>query len=384
MVTGAPPRAHPRMDSQGAIRHHGRLVRKYQMPMPARHAFVRLVAVFALAWTGLAGAADPRLYSGETLVTSQDEAERTRALAPALLQVLVKASGDAGLATDPRATPVLEQAPALLQRFSYRQSVESIGGQPVARTWLIAQFDPAGVERVLAGIGRSAWVERPLTMVWLVIDDGGAKRVATSAQVEALGALTREAQARGIALAFPQMDPQDYAAADPEGLWDGAPAKALSAAARYNAPTALVARLARSGEGWRGRFTLVDGGGATDWSASYADANSVLAAGATGLADRLAQRYAIPDADRQPGDYTLWISDLRSPLDYGTALSYLENLSIVGAITPVGADGDRLLVQAHLEVTLPRLRQLLALQEVLQFDDTVETVGAQATLRLRH
>ena len=129
---------------------------------------------------------------------------------------------------------------------------------------------------------------------------------------------------------------------------------------------------------------LADGGGTTDWTASYADSNSVLAAAAAGLADRLAQRYAIPTMDRQPGDYQLWIADVRSPLDYGNALNYLENLSVVGSITPIGADGDRLLVQAHLEVTLDRLRQLLALQDVLQFDDTAEAVGAQATLRLRH
>src|SRR5204863_409529 len=103
------------------------------------------------------------------------------------------------------------------------------------------------------------------------------------------------------------------------------------------------------------RFTLVDGGGSTDWNATYPDSGSVLAAGATGLADRLAQRYAIPAADRQPGDYQLWIADVRSPLDYGNALNYLGNLSVVGSVTPVGADGDRLLVQAHLEVTLSRL-----------------------------
>lgn len=345
---------------------------------------IRLAAALALAWSALAGAADPRLYTGESLVASQDEAERARALGPALLQALVKASGDAALATDPRATPLIEQAPALLQRYSYRQSVETVAGQPVPRTWLVAQFDPEGVERALRGIGRSSWVERPATMVWLVIDDGGAKRIASAAQVEALGALTQAAAARGVALVFPQMDPQDYAAADPQVLWEGSPGKALGAAARYNASCALVARLERSGQGWRGRFTLVDGGGSLDWNASYADANSVLAAGAAGLADRLSQRYAIPPADRQPGDYTLWIADVRSPVDYGTALSYLENLSVVSAISPVGADGDRLLVQARLEVTLDRLRVLLALQDVLSFDDTVETVGAQATLRLRH
>jgi uncharacterized protein len=351
--------------------------------MPAS-SFARLAAAIALAWSALAGAVDPRLYSGEALVSSQDEAERTRALAPALMQALVKASGDASIATDPRATPVLEQAPALLQRFTWRQSVETIAGQPIARNWLVAQFDPAGVERALRGMGRSTWAERPPTLVWLLIDDGGAKRVASAAQVEALVALTREAEQRGIVLLFPQMDPQDYARADPDRLWDGSPEKALAGAARYNAPVALVARLARSGQGWQGRFTLVDGGGSVDWSASYADANSVLAAAAAGLADRLAQRYAIPPADRQAGDYRIWIADVRTPLDYGTALSYLENLSVVESITPIGADGDRLLVQARLEVTLNRLGILLALQDVMTLDATAEAVGAQATLRLRH
>ena len=64
--------------------------------MPSLPALPRLVlaALLALAgpWPQPAGATD--LYTGEALVASQDAAERERALGPALVQVLVKVSGD--------------------------------------------------------------------------------------------------------------------------------------------------------------------------------------------------------------------------------------------------------------------------------------------------
>ena len=54
----------------------------------------------------------------------------------------------------------------------------------------------------------------PATLVWLVIDDGTRKTVASASQVAALGAMTGVAAERGIELKFPTLDGSDLARVD--------------------------------------------------------------------------------------------------------------------------------------------------------------------------
>lgn len=355
--------------------------------MPSLPALPRLVlaALLALAgqWPQPAGATD--LYTGEALVASQDAAERERALGPALVQVLVKVSGDPRVGQHPGIDAELSQAAALLLRFGYRQDASSVAGQPSSRLWLQAEFDRAGVDALLARAGVPQWgTERPLTLVWLVIDDGRSKTIASASQVAALGALTGAAEQRGIQLQLPAVDSEDLARIGPEELWSGGAEKAHAAAQRYGARATLVARLARSGSGWTGRFTLVDSGGSAEWSASYLDSNSVLAAGANGLADRLAQRFSIAPGDRVVADFHMVVEGVDGPTDYGRVLDYLAGMTAVGAVFPEGAEGNRLLLKLTLNVGLERFGQMLALGDVLEMDAAQDPAGTTpALLRVR-
>jgi hypothetical protein len=323
------------------------------------------------------------LYTGSAPVAGQDEAERARALGPALVSALVRASGDPTLAGDPRLPAVLEQAPRWLQNFGYRQEVDtSAGGTPVVRDYLQARFDPAGVQSALESLGRTLWRERPRTLVWLVIDDGSTRRIASAAQVAALTALTGEARERGIEIVLPAMDAEDIARIDPDTLWGGPSNAGLAAASRYGTPVALIVRLSRAGAGWSARLTLVDGARPDDWSGSFADAGAALAAAAGGLADRLVQRYAMAAAERVVADYTVAIAGVTSAEDYARVTAYLGALSVVSAFQPAAAEGSTLTVAATLTVTPARLRQVLALGGVLAFDEGALADDRRIALRL--
>jgi hypothetical protein len=360
-------------------------------PMPCLSACRLLVPLvlllLAACWPAATGAMD--LYTGEALVASQDSAERERAVGPALAQVLVKVSGDPRVGQHPGIDAELAQAAALMLRFGYRQEPTSVAGQASNRLWLQAEFDRAGVDALLARAGVAQWgTERPLTLVWLVIDDGRAKTIASASQVAALGALTGAAQQRGIQVQLPAVDSEDLSRIGPEELWSGGGEKAYAAAQRYGARAALVARLAHSGTGWTGRFTLVDSGGSSDWSASYLDSSSVLAAGANGLADRLAQRFSIAPGDRVVADHHVVVEGVDGPSDYGRVLDYLGGMTAVGAVFPEGAEGDRLLLKLTLNVGLTRFGQMLALGDVLEMDAIADAAadpdhGAPTRLRVR-
>ncbi len=356
-------------------------------PVARRTRAWGLIAALAWAFVGLmpaARAADADIFTGEAPVANQDEAERTRALAPALVSALVKASGDSRVADDPRLAQVLDRAPQWLASTSYRQdAVTGMDGLQTTRTLLVANFMPAGIAEALGLLGRGVWGERPRTLVWLVIDDGNNKRIASAQQVAALTAFTSKARERGVSAVFPQMDAEDLGRIDAETLWSGNAESALAAAQRY-ANTALVARLRRNGAGWTGQFSLLDAGPPAQWAASNMDASAVLAAAAAGLADRLAERYTVAPGDRVVGDYRVWVSEINGANDYGAALAYLQGLSVVDAAVPEGAAGTRMLVKLTLNVRLERMRQILTLGNVLAYDDAAPADGAQATFRLLH
>jgi len=361
-----------------------RQVRRMTTPSARPRPSVLLLLLSAmLCCASMAGAQPVDLYVGSAPVASQDEAERVRALGPALQSALVRASGDPTLASDPRLPAVLEQAPRLLQSFGWRQDVgQGADGAPVLRASLQARFDPAGVQAALASLGRSVWSERPRTLVWLVIDDGSTRRIASAAQVAALGALTGAARERGVDLALPQMDAEDLARLDPDTLWGGPSSAALAAASRYGTPVALVVRLSRSGPGWGARFTLADGGRPDDWSATFPDAGTALAAAANGLADRLVQRFALAAAERVVADYEVAIAGVAGADDYGRVMAYLGGLSVVQSFAPIGAEGSTLEVAATLTVTPARLRQVLSIGGVLAFDEGALADERRIALRL--
>mgnify|MGYP006318626137 CR=1 FL=1 len=136
-----------------------------------------------------------------------------------------------------------------------------------------------------------------------------------------------------------------------------------------------TAQASASGSGWTGRFTLVDSGGSAEWSASYLDSNSVLAAGANGLADRLAQRFSIAPGDRVVADFHMVVEAVDGPADYGRVLGYLAGMTAVGAVFPEGAEGNRLLLKLTLNVGLERFGQMLALGDVLEMDAAQDPAG---------
>ena len=222
------------------------------------------------------------------------------------------------------------------------------------------------------------------TLVWLVVDDGTRRTIASAAQVAALTALTDRAAARGIALEFPVLDGNDLARIDADTLWSGDPKRAFAAAQRYATPTVLVARLSRLGEGWVGRMTLVDAFGSESFEARHPESSNVLAAAADGLAERLEKRRGLAASERVVAEHLIWIADVRSPSDYGRALEYLASLPVVEAVAPEGADGDRLLVRATLTVRIERFAQMLALGKTMRIDGGPPAPGGQAVLRLAH
>lgn len=294
-------------------------------------------------------------YEGEVGVASQADADRIAALPDALAQVLLRQGGAAAVAA---ASGV--DASTLLQQYRYRQEMTSLDGQAHLRLYLIARFDQQAVQRLLASAGVATLpAQRPQPVLWLAIDDGSGARIVSQDAAAAVLPLSTRATQRGLNLRLPRYDAQDSAIVIARDLAGAETYAVDTATARYGGP-ALLGWMRRDADGWVVDWRLREGGGEIGrWQNRDPQAAVVLAAGADGAADALAQRYAQRVASGPAGRYSIVVEGLTSASDYARVMGMLGRQPIVRAVAPTRVAGTRLELDLELSAGVDGLAQLL-------------------------
>lgn len=307
------------------------------------------------------------IYEADAPVLSDDARDRDQGIRSAFRRMLVKASGDLSIASAPELDALLGNAPGWVIGTEARQQISNNAlGQPEVRNLLRVRFDPEAVRKVLTDLGRPIWPEnRPPMMVWLVVDDGTRKQIASASQVQALGALTNRAEDRGLLVQLPNMDGVDQGRVDPVTLWDAPLNAVVGASGRYGIQHSLLIRLRRAGEQWSAQYALIQGSQFEEWSAVDASSGPLLSYGIDGAADRLAKRYAFDTTEPAIGLTSLWLTEIRSGEDYARALGYLRKLDVVRDLQVLGADGDRAWLAMSVQAGPKRFKQLLKFDQQL-------------------
>lgn len=91
------------------------------------------------------------LYTGQVPVASQSEADTAAGLSAALGQVLAKLSGDNSVLSRPGVAKAVAQPNRYVQQYQFAQDIATDTGQ--VRLTLVAQFDHAAIDRLLADLG---------------------------------------------------------------------------------------------------------------------------------------------------------------------------------------------------------------------------------------
>ncbi|MFA5591162.1 MAG: DUF2066 domain-containing protein [Lysobacteraceae bacterium] len=311
-------------------------------------------------WLLLAGfpllAQELALYEGEVAVPSQSESDRNAALPQALAQVLVKVGGDAASA----AAAADADAASLLQQYRYRQDMVRVDGVPQLRHYLIARFNQAGVQALLASGGRSALpAQRPQPILWLAIDDGSGARIVSQDAAAAVAPLTSRANQRGLRVRLPSYDELDRSIVQPHDIPGGETYAVDNASRRYGGPV-LIGWLRRGEGGWIADWRLREGESDIGrWQTRDPQAATVLATGADGAADAWAQRYSQMVLSGPAGRYPVVIEGLSSARDYAGLMQMLGRQPIVRGIVPLVLVDDRLQLELELSAGVESLARLL-------------------------
>lgn len=304
--------------------------RRFQPGLWARSLAV--VALAFLAVPGLAAVVVPRLYEASVPAGGTGDAARKAAFAAALKAVAVRTSGrrDAGERLSPAA---VADAGRLVQRF---------GDNPDGT--LQVGFDRGSIDRLLAQSDLPVWgSERPLTLVWLAIEDANGQQSFLGSQtvMPESRVLQQVADLRGLPIVWPVMDTEDRQLAAALGNPEQAATRLATLASRYRADAVLVGRARRgAGNDLAVRWSL-------NFGTTNADAAGSVPEGVHFAADQLAALFAAANGAEQSLVVEVSaVTDLRA---YAETLNYLEGLTLVrsAAVEHVNGDSVRLRLQVR-------------------------------------
>ena len=290
-----------------------------------------------LATAAVASAASVEdLYS--VIVKADEEAEdpRLAATQAAMAGLLVRLTGERGVASDPLVLPLIESAERFVEQWGYATAED-----------VVVTFDGEAVEAQMRRLNLPLWgTERPLTLAWVVFDSGRGQRSIVGVAAEEEDAegpdpvaflrdmIEETAAERGVPLLLPLLDAEDLAALSVADVWGGFNDQIERASQRYGADAILVGRLRASGNAIAARWSLITGD-------SFAERRGTVRDGIDWLADTYAAQYAVTGGAQLR---RILVSDIRSFDDYGRVMAFMEQLSLVESLAVEELAEDTLLL----------------------------------------
>lgn len=353
--------------------------------MRAVAGFLVAVLIALLAKQPAHGAEVRGLYEAEVPVLDKTEASREAGLGDALARVITKVTGEPRPKSSPTVAAAIASPGRFVQQFRYRlvvakPAVEPAGAEP---RWLLwARFDPGVVDGLVRDAGMRVWGRlRPAVMIWIAVEQAGTRRILGGEESTDLAAVVREAaRQRGVPVVLPLLDLEDQSRLRVSDVWGVFMDRISAASDRYQSNVILTARVYRLLPTlWEGRFSLLLGDVAEEWSSQGDILELLLSDGVTEVADRLAARFAGPGNLVEPSGFAVIVSGVRSAVDYARTLNYFSNLEETTDVSVTRVRADE--VSFHIEARGGRevLLRVVGLSRIL----APESLAGDPELRFR-
>ncbi len=302
------------------------------------------------------------LFSVQVPVESRDREQRMEAIKTGMGQVLVRITGDGGIAQNAEVESLIRGAAQYVQRFRYLPAKEGEGFE------LVIDFDETRLSKDLANRGLPVWGrERPAVLSWIAVSQGSKRFMISSkgrrAERETLNQAARD---RGVPLMFPLLDVEDNSKVRSGDIVGGFYDTVDEASRRYSADAILIGRVQRQQGQWIGRWRLREADQTVVFESEGATLNEALTKGVYGLASYLASWHATQGFSDQAGAVEVTVDQVNSLADYLRVRDYLKSFDAVLDVTPRQIS----LSQAHLDVRMRGssrdLERLVMLGDVLE------------------
>ena len=306
------------------------------------------------------------LYEAEVPVPDQSAKNYKLGLAQAMIDVLVKLTGDRNVQGRQVTAILTGQPEKYVQQYKYRNKPvfrdNQLSLEQQLNLWV--SFSPDALDNVLREYGVPLWGRvRPSTLVWLVISDNGGRNFIGLEDAQGYTALMDNyAQSRGIVLTHPLLDDQDRELLQAADIRGGFMGPVEQASVRYSPDAILTGSVEHLvPDGWKGQWSASIAGATRTWETQGEQAATVLQQGIDVLTDLLAERYVQTATYTADTGIEVMVKDIDSFEDYSTALKYLRSLNSVtnvdvttieaGSVTfHITATGGALTIQRAIEL----------------------------------
>ncbi len=270
------------------------------------------------------------LYQDILKVDDKSRDTRLAASRKALLNVLVKVSGDESADQNKLAQQRTKNISDYMLKFEYD---EKANGQ----LNLVVKFEARKINELIKELNLPLWgVQRPLVAIWLGIEDNWRRELVTQESYPQLEQLIYDkAGRRGLPVVVPLLDLQDRRLVGIPEVWGNFSEPVEEASRRYSAERSITARMYQESDSetwildWR--FTNDD---LFDSNRLEGDKQQIVGQMIDSLALGLANEYAIdPNAYYEQAAATLTLKGTQSFVDIELAKRRLQSLSVVTQAT---------------------------------------------------
>jgi len=334
------------------------------------------------------------LYQVDQYVADQGEQTRRQAAQRSLLRVVSRVSGLVSVPRNGAITQALRNPERYYAKYVYfaptevgangRNRIDNAKESDATVLAVRFTFQPAMIKQ----LARSAklptwWSRRPLTLVWMVLDEPDGRSVVDQGAVSIRSALDYAAHQRGLPVLLPAMDLDDSLLVSTGVVWGKFTDVLDQAADRYDAGQYLVGRFSVQeilGERFfTGEWMVRSQGADTSRFIRGADIDTVANIGidmaAQGVLD---QHLVFADASRQHELVVSGINDIRA---YASLLDYLQSLEFVDDVVLLSMHQDTLRLRVDTAATDEQLRNLLL--DDGRFERALAVMGVESGARLR-
>lgn len=342
-------------------------------------AFVRGAFGAALAvLVGLAGpssaATFPNLYRVTVTPDPAASDQRLAALQAAMARLLIRVTGNRNAPLDPLLQPVIADPTRFFESYGLdRQGQAQVG------------FRQSPVEQALTALGLPVWgPERPLTLLWIAVDDGAGGRALLAAdETAALGSentpttaellanvreeITATADERGLLVTFPLLDLEDLNAVTFADVWGGFEDRVVAASRRYGADAVLIGRVRPSVFGTQVEWLFVNG------NERQLVPGVAVRDGLDAAADRYAGQFATIGGASWAA---ITVTDVATSADYARVISYLERQSVLQRVDVESFRDGVLVLRVAARGEPQVLERVLTLGGVLRSSFAVAPAGS--------
>lgn len=278
------------------------------------------------------------LYEATVPVADRGTEARNAAVRAALSEVLVRLSGDSGVAGKPAGKALLADPSKHLQQYQYE------GDAAAGGLYLRAGFAAAPLEAALRQQGLALWGrERTPVLAWVAVDDGQRRYLLGAEDSDPLVAqLQAAARRQGLELVLPLLDLEDQSKVTYTRINEGDLDALMAASERYQAQAVLVGGLQASAGSWRGRWALRHAGQDTRWQTGEAPLAAALDQSLAPAEGKLVAHAPVAPVDAAPARLTVRIEGVTRLQDYARVDQYVRGLPTVRRAELLGVQGQQL------------------------------------------